>query len=365
VAQLPTGTVTFVFTDVEGSTRLLKHARQAYGGLLARHHELVRDAIEQQGGREVDTQGEAFFVAYARAKDAVASAIELQRAHAAEAWPEGSEIRVRIGIHTAEPELRSDGYFGLGLHRAARICAVGHGGQVLLSRSAAGLVDEDEIPDIEVRDLGEHLLKDLERRERIYQLVAPGLREEFPPLKTVTELARRAGGDRPPEGTVTFLATDVVGYTEVMRALGRRIGVWIERYEDICTRAIERAGGTVVEQVGDSLVASFSRASDAVRAATALQPALEAATWPSDAPVVKVGLHTGEIERLRSRYVGFALIRALAVCGEARGGEVLLSQATRGVIDESGIPGLRLEPVGERELTTFDGPVALYRAEPG
>jgi class 3 adenylate cyclase len=126
--ELPTGTVTFLFTDVEGSTRLLKRLGSEYGRVLVRHHELVRDAIRDHAGKEVDTQGEAFFVAFARAKDAVASAIAMQRNHRNEPWPEDGEVRVRIGIHTAEPELTETGYFGMGLHRAARLCALGHGG---------------------------------------------------------------------------------------------------------------------------------------------------------------------------------------------------------------------------------------------
>ena len=167
--------------------------------------------LEQNRGREMDTQGEGFFLAFGRAKDAVAAAVTIQRAHDDEAWPEGADVRVRIGMHTSEPELSNDRYVGLGVHRAARICAVGHGGQVLASRSTAGLVDEEEHPGIEFRDLGEHQLKDLDRSERIYQLVAGGLPADFPPLQV-------ADGDRPrsaeaalPSGTVTFLVTDIVG----------------------------------------------------------------------------------------------------------------------------------------------------------
>src|SRR3954454_5539199 len=104
-SDLPTGTGTFLFTDLEGSTRLLKHLGAAYAGVLGRHHELVRDVVDRHGGHEVDTQGEAFFVAFPRAKDAVTAAIELQGAHATEFWADGVEVRVRIGIHTAEPEL--------------------------------------------------------------------------------------------------------------------------------------------------------------------------------------------------------------------------------------------------------------------
>jgi class 3 adenylate cyclase len=129
--DLPTGTVTFLFTDVEGSTRLLKHLGTRYASVLGRHHDLVRETVGRHGGYEVDTQGEAFFVAFPRAKDAVAAAIELQRTHATESWPDGVDVRVCIGIHTAEPELAQMGYIGMGLHRAARLCSLGHGGQAL------------------------------------------------------------------------------------------------------------------------------------------------------------------------------------------------------------------------------------------
>src|SRR6266542_272980 len=213
MVEVPSGTVTLLFTDVEGSTRLLKQLRQEYGQLLADHHRLMRAALEHHAGREMDTQGEAFFAVFPRAKDAVTAAISAQRAHADHDWPGRVDVRVRMGLHTAEPEVAGDRYYGLGVHRAARLCAVGHGGQVLLSRSTAGLVDEDETADVSLRDLGEHLLKDLERPERIYQVVAPGLDERFEPLGSVTELAHKAETAELPTGTVTFMVTDVADYT--------------------------------------------------------------------------------------------------------------------------------------------------------
>jgi class 3 adenylate cyclase len=133
MVEAPSGTVTLLFTDIEGSTRLLKQLRSEYGQLLADHHRLMRAALEQHAGREMDTQGEAFFAVFTRAKDAVAAAIAAQLAHASHDWPKSAEVRVRMGLHTAEPEVVGDRYFGLGVHRAARLCAVGHGGQVLLS----------------------------------------------------------------------------------------------------------------------------------------------------------------------------------------------------------------------------------------
>jgi class 3 adenylate cyclase len=365
--ELPTGTVTFLFTDVEGSTRLLKRLGSTYGPVLARHHELVRDAVRDHGGHEVDTQGEAFFVAFPRAKDAVASAIAMQRNHGSAVWPEDAQVRVRIGIHTAEPGLTESGYFGMGLHRAARLCAVGHGGQVLLSRSAAGLVDEDETPDVSLRDLGEHLLKDLERPERIYQVVAPGLEERFPPLTSVTELARKAEVAELPTGTVTFLVTDVADYTETVRTLGvSGMGPWLDRYDEVLLATAGEHRGKVLELVGDSAVIVFARPGDAVVAGVGLVRALEAADWPDRPPQLQIGIHTGEAEQWRSRtragYVGAAVLRAVAVCGAAEPGQIAVSPATEALLDGSSTPGVALRPLGERALRQFERPVELYEA---
>jgi YVTN family beta-propeller protein len=185
VAELPSGTVTFLFTDIEGSTRLVKQLRDAYDEVLATHQVLLREAFEQHSGQEIDTQGDAFFVAFGRAKDAVTAAVDAQRALAAHDWPEGGEVRVRMGLHTGEPVVGSDRYTGLGVHRAARIMAAGHGGQILVSRATHSVLEDDEPPGIGLRDLGEHRLKDLDRPERIYQVDAEGLPSEFPPLRTL------------------------------------------------------------------------------------------------------------------------------------------------------------------------------------
>ena len=184
VDELPVGTVTFLFTDIEGSTQLLKQLRDRYGEALADHQRILRKAFVEHGGHEIDTQGDSFFVAFRRAKDAVSAAIVCQRGLAEHAWQDGAELRVRMGIHTGEPALGGERYVGLGVHRAARICAAGHGGQVLVSQTARELLRDDPIPDVSLRDLGEHQLKDMDEPERLFQLVAPGLQEDFPPLKT-------------------------------------------------------------------------------------------------------------------------------------------------------------------------------------
>ena len=171
--DLPTGVVTLLFTDVEGSTRLLHELGDDYGEALHEHRRRLRAAFADHEGVEVDTQGDAFFVAFARASDAVAAAADGQRALA------DGPIRVRIGLHTGEPRLTEEGYVGLDVHKGARIAAVGHGGQVLLSQTTRALVDAD------VRDLGVHRLKDLSAPERIYQLEIDGLPCDFPLLKTI------------------------------------------------------------------------------------------------------------------------------------------------------------------------------------
>ena len=183
--ELPIGTVTFLFTDVEGSTRLLKLlGGERYSQALDEHRRILREAFGEHDGREIDTQGDSFFVAFRRAKDAVAAAVACQRRLGEHRWPEAADLRVRMGIHTGEPAMGGERYVGMGVHRAARICAAGHGGQVLLSQTTRELLRDDPIPDVTVRDLGEHQLKDMDEPERIYQLVAPGLREDFPLLKT-------------------------------------------------------------------------------------------------------------------------------------------------------------------------------------
>ena len=183
--MLPRGTVTFLFTDIEGSTRLLKQLGERYGIALGDHHRLLRAAFAEYGGHEIDTQGDAFFVAFERAKDAVAAAAAAQRAVAVHEWPEGAKLRVRMGMHTGEPSISAEGYLGLGVHRAARICSAAHGGQVLLSQATVAVLEDDELPGLSLRDLGLHELKDLDRPERIHQLVIPGLTDVFPELRTL------------------------------------------------------------------------------------------------------------------------------------------------------------------------------------
>jgi predicted ATPase/class 3 adenylate cyclase len=180
MADQPTGTVTLLFSDIEGSTRLLERlGRERYAEALELHRRLLREAFEEHDGYEVDSEGDAFFVAFATAVDAVEAAAEAQQALENATWPGDGAIRVRMGVHTGEPLAVPPKYVGLDVHRAARLMAAAHGGQVLVSRSARDLVQA------ELRDLGEHRLKDLSQRQRIYQLVIGGVPSEFPPPRTL------------------------------------------------------------------------------------------------------------------------------------------------------------------------------------
>jgi predicted ATPase/class 3 adenylate cyclase len=183
---LPTGTVTFLFTDIEGSTELLQHlGDHRYSEVLAEHQTLLRAVFEERNGREVDTQGDAFLVAFPRARDAVAAAVMAQQALMKHPWADGASLRVRMGLHTGEPVSAHGRYVGLDVHRVARICAAGHGGQILLSQSTRELVATDPPLGISLRDLGEHRLKDLAAPQRLFQVVTMDLPADFPALQSL------------------------------------------------------------------------------------------------------------------------------------------------------------------------------------
>jgi predicted ATPase/DNA-binding SARP family transcriptional activator len=216
-AKLPSGTVTFLFSDIEGSTRLLTRLRGRYAEVLSEHQRLLRAAFDEHDGREVHTEGDAFYVAFVRASDAIAAAVSAQRSLASQRWPGGVDVRVRMGVHTGEAELRQDDYVGLDVHRAARICAAGHGGQVLISSSTRELV-ADELPDdVALRDLGEHRLKDLDRPEQLFQLVVGDLPAVFPAPASLSPGSGAANG-LPPSPNRT------IGRENDVRSIADRLG---------------------------------------------------------------------------------------------------------------------------------------------
>jgi class 3 adenylate cyclase len=184
MTTLPGGTVTFVFTDIEGSTRLLQElGDEGYGRVSGDHRRIVRETFGAREGTEIDTQGDAFFFSFPRARDAVSAAVDAQRALAEHEWPDGREVRVRMGLHTGEPHVGEEGYLGLDVVRAARISAAGHGGQILISETTRALLG-NQLPDgVAVHDLGQQHLKDVQH-EHIYELTIDGRAASPKPLKT-------------------------------------------------------------------------------------------------------------------------------------------------------------------------------------
>jgi len=246
MAELPSGTVTFLFSDVEGSTRLLARLRDRYAEVLAEHQRLLRAAFDEHDGREVHTEGDGFFVAFARASDAIAAAVSAQRSLASQGWPEGVDVRVRMGIHTGEAELRQDDYVGLDVHRAARICSAAHGGQVLISSATRELVLGELPADVALRDLGEYRLKDLDRPEHLFQLVVGDLRADFPPLASLSPWSGRANGLPPVPNRTIGRADDVRAIADSVRVDGVRLltltgpgGVGKTRLALECARALQ------------------------------------------------------------------------------------------------------------------------------
>ena len=258
MVELPRGTVTFLFTDIESSTRLVKELRGGYGDVLAAHQRLLREPFERHGGREIDTQGDSFFVAFARATDAVAAAVDAQRALAEHRWPDGVAVRVRMGLHTGEPAAAADRYVGFGVHRAARVGAVAHGGQVLLSNTTRELV-EDELPaDVRVRELGSFRLKDVDRPEpipananEVTQTIAVGNSPSGIALGegavwVVNEDDSTVSKIDPEYGRVT--KTSRIGVRPVDVAVGAG-GVWAASAGDGRVLRIDPASGNVVNTV--------------------------------------------------------------------------------------------------------------------
>ncbi len=202
-SELPTGTLTFLFTDIDGSTALLTRLGDGYVTLLERHAAILRSAIEGNGGIEVSTEGDAFFAVFPSAPDAIAASSQAQRDLAVADWPDGVSVRVRMGLHTGLAQLGGDNYVGLDVHRAARIGAAGHGGQVLLSDATRALVADARPGGTGFRDLGHHRLKDFEAPVRIWQLAIDGLPADFPNIRTLD-----ARSDNLPRSATSFVGRD-------------------------------------------------------------------------------------------------------------------------------------------------------------
>ena len=252
MADLPSGAVTFLFSDIEGSTRLVKELRERYGDVLGEHQRLLRAAFEAHGGYEVDTQGDSFFIAFSSARDALLAAVEGQLALLAHPWPDGVRIKVRMGVHTGQAVASGGRYTGLAVHRAARIGAAGHGGQILVSQATQTLVeDEEEDLHIHLQDLGEQRLKDLDRPVRLYQAAADGLPTEFLPLRPDAELAPVAPvvpfWRRP--ATIAAAAVGAALVVAVIAALLLRDGETSVAVRANSVAVVDPANGRVVDDI--------------------------------------------------------------------------------------------------------------------
>jgi class 3 adenylate cyclase len=223
MSDLPAGTVTFLFSDIESSTRLLRELGDDWGKALAAHNRMLRESFTAAGGREVDRQGDAFFAVFPTARTALTAAAAAQRSLADHEWPGGAELRVRMGVHTGEPSVGGEGYLGVDVVRAARICSAAHGGQVLVSETTRALVGGADLD-----DLGLHHLKDMEHPERLFQLVLPDLPRDFPAPRTLdrpdaSALAPMVGRELELASRATELAQRLEGLEDLGPRISRQV----------------------------------------------------------------------------------------------------------------------------------------------
>lgn len=336
---MPAGTITLLFSDIEGSTELVRTLGEGYVRLMEDHQELLRAVCTERSGVELNTQGDSFFFAFQSARDAVAASIAAQFAIASHRWPESAIVRVRIGLHTGEPHHDQKGYTGVAVHRAARICSIGHGGQVLLSRATAGIIDDDELPGAQLRDLGEHRLKDFERPERVFQLVVEGLPAEFPPLRSLRRQVQLTG-------TVTIVVVEGRRFMRMSRELDpETFGALLREYRDLLQPLLEGLGGLQIEIHGDAAMAVFPTPKQAVLAAAEAVRAIDSKAWIAGLrPEASVGLHSGPAG---VGWVGQAAVRGSELCDAAEGRQVLLSAATAALLEDEDLGDLSIRDAGE------------------
>jgi class 3 adenylate cyclase len=353
-APLPVGTVTFLFSDIEGSSDLVRSVgNSVFAAVRGDHRRLLRESFAAHGGHEIDTAGDGFFVAFDSARNAVAAAASAQASLAAFSWPTDAEVRVRMGLHTAEPHLSGEGYVGIGVHRAARICEAARGGQILASNATAGIIEDAELPGIELVDLGTHRLKGLPYAQRLFQVTVEGLPSSFDRPRT--------GESRPP-GAGTFLLTDLMGFRHLIRTLGdERSTSLAAEYLALVSGLVEDEGGIVLERAGDSVVGVFADAGNAIRAAAAIRGAVADFTWPPGCDVrVSIAIHSGRWSGDPDRVAAPTTLRRLGLLAAMLEPEqVLVSQATASLV--AGDPSAsQLRDLGERSISDEDEPERVY-----
>jgi class 3 adenylate cyclase len=331
--ELPSGTLTVLHTDVENSTLLTVHLGDRYPEVLATHCALIRAAFAAHEGHEVDTQGDSFFVVFLRATQAVAAAVAIQRTLAAAVWPDGGAMRVRIGMHTGEPIRTAQGYTGLDVIRGARIKEAGHGGQVLLSKSTAALIEAALIEGLSLRDLGAYRLKGLPRPERIFQLIIPDLPADFPPLRSLDTRGRMPSDLAPGRVLTTVLFVDMVGATARLVVLGDRRWLALQaQYLALVCQELARHGGQEINVAGDGILAVFDGAAAAIRCGCAIRDAVQGLEM-----AVRVGIHAGEVESDDRTMSGITVFTGILITAVAQPGEILVSNTVKELVAGSGI----------------------------
>ncbi len=348
--------MTFLFSDIEGSTDLVRRlGGDVFAAIRAEHRRILRQAFAAEDGHEIDTAGDGFFIAFDSAKSAVLAAIRAQVELATLVSPEEAEVRVRMGLHTAEPHLADDGYAGVGVHRAARICDAAHGSQILVSNATAGIIEDAELPGVELIDLGEHQLKGLPNKQRLFQLQVRGLPRQFAPPRTPEAEARKPG-------IGTFIWTDLSGSGSVIEDLGdEATDALLSDYGAALTEVVEANNGVVLERSGDSAIAVFTDASDALRAAAAVREAVRGLQWQQDFDLpVEITVHSGRWSGdPRKPAASTALSRLSRLALAVEPGQVLVSQTTAALLegDRDAPP---LKSVGTREIRELKDPLRVY-----
>jgi predicted ATPase/class 3 adenylate cyclase len=343
------GTVTLLFTDIEGSTRLLRQlGPDDYGGLLTRHHAIMRAAIDSCSGVEIKTEGDSFFVLFPRAADAILAATQAQRALAQLEWPGISHVGVRMGIHTGDVRISGGEYVGIDIHRAARISAAAHGGQVVLSAASQAIVGQELPTGVSLRDLGEHRLKDIDEPEHLFQLVIGGLPSEFPPLR-----AQATRFELLPPELSSFIGRDDL-LTRARAALGStRLLTLTGPGGTGKTRLALRLGRLVADEYADGVAfVSLAPISDPDLVMSTIRVALGVAEQPGRTALETVA------DRLSGREVLIVLDNFEQVAEAAPFVSRLLERATELTLIVTSRVALRLTGEQEYPVPPLDVPVA-------
>jgi predicted ATPase/class 3 adenylate cyclase/DNA-binding CsgD family transcriptional regulator len=342
VSGFPAGVVTFLFSDIEGSTRLVKALRERYPQVLAEHRRLVRASIAAHDGAEVDTQGDAFFAAFGGAKQAVLCALDIQRALAAHAWPGGAQVRVRIGVHTGQAVPAGGAYTGLAVHRAARICAAAGGGQVLVSQATQMLIEDEEEgePGFTLVAVGEYQLKDLDRPVLLFQLAAAGL--EAPRMPAGGWQARGRGGPAGKPHRLTGARTSFIGRLD---AVARVVGL-LEGYRLVTVTGPGGVGKTrLAGEVQEQVTGRFADGVAVVELAAVSEPALVEATVAT-ALDVRQAAGMSIVDAVAERLSRQQLLLVLDNCEHVLEAAAQLCEALLVAADDIRILATSREPLG-------------------